>query len=128
MESSTHNVTADSRINIDTEAAATNHTITLSCLSAGSQLVMDGNGDLNVEWFFRGRPVNSSYSSSLGSQSGAAVTFIQWENTLTMTSEDPWELIGTVQCEVRIASPTSAGQLDQAKSAYIHVLAKGWLY
>ena len=87
---------------------------------------MDSSNDLNIEWFFRGRPVNSSYS--LGSQSGAAVTFIQWENILTMTSGDPWELIGTVQCEVRIASPTSAGQLDQAKSAYTHILAGGWLY
>lgn len=44
-----------------------------------------------------------------------------------MISEDPWQLIGTVQCLVSIASPTAADQLREVKSASIHILARGRL-
>lgn len=93
---------------------------------------MDANDHSNLlfEWFFRGSPIESSYfySSSLsnsGSQNRAAVTFIKRENSLTMISEDPWQLIGTVQCLVSVASPISDDQLREVKSASVHILARG---
>lgn len=128
IESSTHSLTGDNQINIDTEAAVTNHTISLLCHAENHS---DYN-NLDIEWFFRGKPVNStaSYSSSSsnsGSQTHAAVVFIERENTLTMISEDPWELIGTVQCFVSIASPTGADHLNEIKSTSVHIVARGML-
>ena len=129
ISSTTHNFTGgDDRIGIETEAsiaATTNHTVSLSC-HAGSRLDdTDYNDDVIFEWFFRGRPIESnSPSSNSGSQN---VTFIKRGNTLTMISEDPWHLIGTVQCLVSIASPTAADQLHEVKSASVHILAKGRL-
>ena len=127
IESSTHNFSEDGQIGIDTETVTTNHTITLSCHTGNH----GDHNNLNVEWSFRGRLVNStaSYSSSsnLRSQNRAAVIFIERENALTMISADPWELIGTVQCFVSIASPTGADNLDEIKSTSIHILARGML-
>ena len=131
IESTTHDFTANDQMGIDTETTAANHTISLSC-HARSRLNGSDHSNLDFEWFFRGRPVSSSYiysssSSSSGSQNHAAVTFIKQENTLTMVSEDPWLLIGTVQCFVSIASPTGADQLHEVKSANAHILARGRL-
>ena len=134
INSTTHNFTGgdDHRIGIETEASAaatTNHTISLSC-HAGSRLDdSDYNDDVIFEWYFRGRPIKSSriYSPSPSYSGSQNVTFIKWENTLTMISEDPWQLIGTVQCLVSISSPTAADQLREVKSASIHILARGRL-
>ena len=44
-----------------------------------------------------------------------------------MISEDPWQLIGTVQCLVSVASPIGDDQLHEVKSASVHILARGRL-
>ena len=125
--STTHNFTSDDQIDIDTEAlAATNHTISLSCHTQ-SRLISSDHSNLNFEWFFRGRPLYSSPPSNSGSQNHLAVTFIKRANMLTMIAEDPWLLIGTVQCFVSIAPPTGADQLREVKSANVHILARGRL-
>lgn len=119
MNSSTHDI-SESKVNITTEAAV-NETVSLSChaRSQRSLHLWDGNSDLQVEWFVKGMPVEMALS-----QSQAAVVFSELANTLTITAEDPWELIGTVQCFVSIIVSAGA-QPSQVLSADVHLLSRG---
>ena len=49
------------------------------------------------------------------------------ENNLTLSCDDPWQLIGSIQCFVRISSSTTDGQPSLALSTDVHVVAEGRL-
>ena len=120
ITSSTHGV-ADGKIDLATDLSEsslnlTASSVSLSCDTGISSNLWNASGNLQVTWFFRGKPVNSNSAQTMPN-----VIFVNQDNLLTMMSYDPWQLIGSIECFVSISSPTGV----QFKIAGVHIFAEG---
>ena len=118
IQSSTHSFSADgSRLNLPKEtfqsSAAGNHTVSLSCQTSSRDSLWNVSGNLRIEWFFREEPISPDHAHL-----SSSVRFTERDGTMTMTSDDPWQLVGTVQCFVSVSTYT-------VFSADVHVVYEG---
>ena len=131
IQSSTHSITEDGRLGIPMGAleTPTNYSISLAC-QVDSQQSSSNSSDkfdyLHIEWYFKGELVNSSYDHSYESHLGDVFSELTG-HSLTLTSEDPWLLIGSIQCFASITSSVIGSRLGPVLSADIHVVAEGEL-
>ena len=103
-----------------------NHSISLSCQVGSRPSPWSNVDNICIEWFFRGILVNSSCRDLDESQ--LDVVSEMTENNLILSVDDPWQLVGSIQCFVGISSPATDGHPCTVLSADVHIVAKGRLH